>query len=722
MKSDFLKILCVSVLAALLCSCAIHQDRIVSREITKPELQEHVRFLSSRYVGGRGVLTRGSRRARNYIACRFREIGLEPAGEKGGYLDSFFLGANVVGYIEGSDPKLKNEAVVLSAHYDHLPKEKKGAWYPGADDNATGVAALIETAEHIARLERTPRRTIIFVAFDGEEVGLLGSHHFLKKFTLKGKQLVASVNLDMLGREFFDCVGSTIFAMGTDTSDEMRKILIERRKSTDLDVLFLGSDLVGPIGDYYNFKLAAIPSVMLSTGWHRDYHKPTDTWDKIDYELLLSSARLTKDVILALAGSHSKIHFAGEERADREELKTVLKITGKILERAGTVSLDEHQIARLKSVNEKAQKLASEREYSQKERELFAIEVQQTLFPIFIPEAPPEGFATVIQFAKAFPGLIRDVYDQLDSKVEGRRFKNIFELRDILKDDFSYFAMEIANDQIKIIERDDALMISFILGYVFIKSPEDEKDGWAEVSFGFNVNNFEGTKRQLIEYFILRWNYRQKEFKTARLNVYPKLLKFLTGEDFGDDFEKWKEWFMAKSGIASQKEWVLASYESGNLNCRLAAIDNLPRYFPGAWADYCIKSALDVNEEGPVRREALSILEENLSALSKEQLERLLPLLDDDTFVESRNAQLTMMENHPLSGKPLFETAKMIMEKTLPEERRKPDSPLRLNYRMLSLLQKATGKKYGLNTKKWKRYLRSKRGRISGKAASALER
>jgi hypothetical protein len=311
-----------------------------------------------------------------------------------------------------------------------------------------------------------------------------------------------------------------------------------------------------------------------------------------------------------------------------------------------------------------------------------------------------------IQFASAFPGLLQDMYNQLDSKVADGQFKSIRQVRKALKEGISYQAMEIANDEIRMIERDEGVTISFILGYVSLKSPAQKKGKWLEASFGFSVNNFAGTRAELIDYFLLRWNYRRKEYEHTRLAAYPALLQFLTGVDHGDDYEKWRDWNIGRREFASEKEWVTATLKSPSANCRVAALNNLPEHFPEEWADRCIRTALDANEEPDVRWEALEILEEKGAELSGKELTRLLPLLEDDTLVKSRSAEITMMEDHPLSGTALFETAKMILEKTLSEEGEKDDSTLRLNYKSASVLQNATGKKYGLNGKKWRRYLR----------------
>ena len=712
MKPRFLILPFIISALLLFSSCASHQDKITSREIEKRELQSHVRYLSSRRLEGRAILTRGSKSARGYIARQFKKNGLAPYSDEGTYFQKFFLGTNVVGFIEGSDPELKNEVVVLSAHYDHLGHKVFKPYYPGANDNATGVAALIEVAEYVSHLDEKPKRTICFAAFDAEEIGLLGSLYFLDNFPLKEKGIVASVNMDMLGRKFFDCVAETVFAVGPESEDTLRQLLHDGRETCALDVLFLGGDLVGPLGDYYNFSARKIPSVMLSTGWNSDYHKTSDTWDKIDYVLLLHCSRLVKDLVLGIAEAGENIRCQSADGPDKEELDTVIKVTTKILESIDEVKLSESQISALRQMREKALRLAASPEYSQKDRKEFAGEVRRILFPIFIPEAgPPDELAISIEFTNAFPGLIRDFYRELTGKLEGRKFKSVKDAFEIFKSDFSYIAMDIADDEIRRSDADSGTMISFVLGYLSVESGKGKKSR-LRVSFGFSVNNLEGTEDELINYCLLRWNYRANKFKTAHLDVYPKLLRYLTGEDFDGDLEKWKKRLLNEMKIGTEEEWIMANYRSANPICRLGAIDNIPGYFPQRASDLLAQTALDAKEDGEVRWEALSVIEEKEI---KEALILLVGLLDDDRFIERKNTTLTLIEPHPLSGTPLYEFSKRTMGKWITEEQKDPKSIFRLNYKALSVLRGLTGKKYGPDKKKWLRYLKRHESRKANK-------
>src|SRR5438105_2865836 len=181
----------------------------LSEAIGAHELRAHVyRLASPDFLGRRGV---GAARASRHIAEAFQRLRLKPAfgdsyfqpipwllAQDQNQKDSF-IGRNVGAVLPGTDPDLKDEWVVLSAHFDHLGV-KDGVLYPGADDNASGVAMLLEVAERFALQKVKPRRTIVFVAFDQEEAGLIGSRHFASHPPRDLKKLKVFLTADMLGR------------------------------------------------------------------------------------------------------------------------------------------------------------------------------------------------------------------------------------------------------------------------------------------------------------------------------------------------------------------------------------------------------------------------------------------------------------------------------------------------------------------------------------------
>lgn len=193
---------------------------------------------------------------------------------------------NVIGLLDGNDAKLKNEYIVIGAHFDHIGLGGYGsgslipdtvAIHNGADDNASGTAGLLEIAEYIASRRYEIKRSFIFIAFSAEELGLLGSSHFVKNPTIDLKNVTAMFNLDMIGR----LRDSTLTIQGVGTSPVWNDI-ISRQNSDSIFKLKLGQDGFGS-SDHASFNAKEIPVLFFFTGLHADYHKPTDDWDLINY-------------------------------------------------------------------------------------------------------------------------------------------------------------------------------------------------------------------------------------------------------------------------------------------------------------------------------------------------------------------------------------------------------------------------------------------------------
>ena len=194
---------------------------------------------------------------------------------------------NVVAYIEGSNKKLKDEYIVIGAHYDHLGFGGKNtasrmpdtvAIHNGADDNASGVASIIELAKQFANDKNKIKRSVIFVSFSAEEMGLLGSDFFVKNLPVKKEQIKAMINIDMLGR--FNKDTKKIEIGGTGTANRITEIVnsVNHQKFG----LSLSTDGYGP-SDHASFYSAGYPVLYFSTGAHEDYHTPFDDVNKIDF-------------------------------------------------------------------------------------------------------------------------------------------------------------------------------------------------------------------------------------------------------------------------------------------------------------------------------------------------------------------------------------------------------------------------------------------------------
>jgi hypothetical protein len=269
------------------------------------KIKEDVYFLADDKLEGRQTGTEGERKASEYLVKRFKEIGLEPKGTEG-FLQSFsfkpktdphkevefttnadstITGNNVIGYINNN----AETTIVIGAHYDHLGYGGEGSLYRGeekavhngADDNASGVAVLLNLAERLkVKNENTDikdQNNYLFMAFSGEEMGLLGSNYFSKNPTISAESINYMINMDMVGRLKAD---STLAVYGVGTSPLFKQTI---KAHNNKFKLIENESGVGP-SDHTSFYLIDIPVLHFFTGQHEDYHKPADDSDKLNYE------------------------------------------------------------------------------------------------------------------------------------------------------------------------------------------------------------------------------------------------------------------------------------------------------------------------------------------------------------------------------------------------------------------------------------------------------
>ncbi|WP_166820427.1 M20/M25/M40 family metallo-hydrolase [Thalassoroseus pseudoceratinae] len=206
---------------------------------------------------------------------------------------------NVIGVLEGEGP-LKDETIVIGAHYDHVGMGGAGSLAPGsnevhngADDNASGTVALLELAERLANREEKPKRRLVFIAFTAEEIGLVGSARYCKEPVFPLKNTIAMFNMDMVGRLRDDSL--TIF--GTGTAKRWEKLLEPIGKDSGLKLTFKPEGF-GP-SDQSSFYAKKIPVLHLFTNTHRDYHRPSDDWDKINVSGIDRIVALLEKIVVA---------------------------------------------------------------------------------------------------------------------------------------------------------------------------------------------------------------------------------------------------------------------------------------------------------------------------------------------------------------------------------------------------------------------------------------
>lgn len=205
------------------------------------------------------------------------------------------IGKNVIGIIEGSDPILKNECIILSAHYDHLGMNADDEVFNGADDNGSGTVALLEIAEAFTKMKKTPKRSIVFAWLTAEEHGLFGSDYYSQHPVFPLEKTVVNINLDMIGRVSNEdsvvnwsnvnslAAEDGIYIISGKQSSELTELSNKICKDLNLIPSDSLTDAFLHRSDYYHFYKNGIPILGLTTGLHEDYHKASDELDKIDY-------------------------------------------------------------------------------------------------------------------------------------------------------------------------------------------------------------------------------------------------------------------------------------------------------------------------------------------------------------------------------------------------------------------------------------------------------
>lgn len=221
---------------------------------------------------------------------------------------------NVAAILEGTDPELKDEYIVLSAHYDHQGVRDNGSVYYGADDDGSGTVSVMEIAKAMANSPNKPRRSILFLNVSGEEIGLVGSAYFAEHPLVPLEDIIADVNMDMVGRNAADSIyiiGSNMLSQDLHDINEAAAKMIP---NMFLDYKYNDKDDPNRFyyrSDHYNFAKNNIPVVFYFNGVHADYHRPTDTVDKIDFAKIQKVSRLAFLTTWEVANRDERLRLNG---------------------------------------------------------------------------------------------------------------------------------------------------------------------------------------------------------------------------------------------------------------------------------------------------------------------------------------------------------------------------------------------------------------------------
>jgi hypothetical protein len=279
------------------------------QEFDKSLIREHIRTLADDSYAGRGTGTTGEKAAAAYIEGAFKKIKLQPKGDDQTFLQGFPFKAgahgegeagtafNVVGFLDNQAPT----TIIIGAHYDHLGTNGQSSSldanpankiHNGADDNASGVAGVIELARYFSTNNKKEKNNFLFLCFSGEELGLIGSKFFTEHAPVDLSSVNYMINMDMIGR--LDPQTKMVIVHGTGTSTVWEPLL-KQLETPDLKIK-TDSSGTGP-SDHTSFYLKDLPVLHFFTGAHSDYHKPSDDWEKINLDGEANVLKLIAQVI-----------------------------------------------------------------------------------------------------------------------------------------------------------------------------------------------------------------------------------------------------------------------------------------------------------------------------------------------------------------------------------------------------------------------------------------
>lgn len=331
MKNIKLELVIISLI--FLQSCAVKYGiadapfQKAEKTITAADLKTNLFVIASNEMQGRDTGSLGQKKAGEYMVNYYKKLGINPPPSTGSYYQKvpseFMKGMggllpdseNILAFLPGTEKP--EEIIVISAHYDHVGM-KNGVIYPGADDDGSGTVAVMEIAKAFQEAKAAgagPKRSILFLHVTGEEHGLFGSSYYVQNPIFPLAKTVADLNIDMIGRDDAENRGKQyVYVIGSEMlSSELKKINEQaNRETVNLELNYKYDDPKDPQrlyyrSDHYNFAKKGIPVAFFFDGIHEDYHKPSDTPDKIDYPLLAKRAKLIFATAWKLANQKERI-------------------------------------------------------------------------------------------------------------------------------------------------------------------------------------------------------------------------------------------------------------------------------------------------------------------------------------------------------------------------------------------------------------------------------
>lgn len=367
-------------------------------KVCEQRIREHIRHLASCELQGR----RGPNaiKAAEYVAEEFEKLKLQPVFElpdekcrrsyfqeipstPDKYGNSTTAGKNVAGLLVGCDPELKDEYIIVAAHHDHLGKSRNGIFF-GADDNASGVAMVLELARVMTASADSFRRSVLFVSFDLEEHLLFGSRWFTAHPPVPLKQVKMVIVADMLGRSLGDLPLDSFFLFGAEHAHGVRHLVSQVPFAEKTKPVLLSDDFVGTRSDYGPFRDRKTPFLFVSTGQSKDYHTVRDTADKINYQQVTAISQGLSILAKRLANLDRPPAWIDNPKVSPGEVEAILSIVTEIEKKADDWKLNAVQRLFVSQARIQAERIIQKnREISPQEQARLMRTTQMLLFTVF---------------------------------------------------------------------------------------------------------------------------------------------------------------------------------------------------------------------------------------------------------------------------------------------------------------------------------------------------
>lgn len=620
-----------------------------------------------------------------------------PWANRKGYEQPFGFGTNVIGVLPGSDPNLAKEIVILAAHYDHLGKGKKGI-YHGACDNASGVAVLLEIAEQLVLSGSRPRRPICFASFDCEEKFTLGSFAFTCQKDFEEQGIAAMINVDLLGRDFLNVVGDSLFVVGTQAYPGLRTEVLRAGEKNGVKILPVGTDIVGPRGDHVAFETMEIPVLFFSCGLYKDYHKPTDTAEKLNYMRMKNSAKVIAETVETLANAERIEKLLPQKSGDKDELQTFAYILEKVNSDYEEAGLSAEQGKAVQELASYAKRLLDSKAYTVEERQRFLRRIIADLLPAFA------GVEGICAESGGGPLCISELY-ATHRTVLAEGFRNM--VRCMLenkrglfgKTELKYEMYDLADEEVGFAKTGDGEYALHILLPQFKMS--FRKGGWVfwqgtvDFTLSMGTTNCRGSKAEITDFCLLKWSDNLEDESFCR--ACEKVLKKVTGANLQGSYNDWLQWWLIQSGWTNEQEWVLGLIESDNPSVAALAIHRAGKIARKQAETVIFKIIRDNNVHAVVRASAIWHLDKDVGQKG------LLVLVDelDDKTQQDMEYYLSADKSGPLADHPCVKWG-IEMSKKWYEKDYKPET---LSDLAEQKLKKLTKKNFGKDTKAWWKWI-----------------